>query len=167
MTLNDRFKPYIEHWRVLEPRERRIVAMGATVTLALLAYLLVWSPLSASLDRLRRIVPRDRGRLVVMRREMAMVHQIRLSAPKAAGGSLMSLIGRSATVAGLRQEIVRMQPSGRHAARVVFDRVDFNTLVAWLASLQQRGIHVRRASINRRRGPGEVSASLMLAEPHA
>ncbi len=32
--------------------------------------------------------------------------------------------------AGLRQEIVRMQPSGRHAARVVFDRVDFNTLVA-------------------------------------
>lgn len=166
MILSDRFESYLARWRTLEPRERRAVAGGVAITLILLAYVLIWAPLSADLTHLRHAVPRDRARLVVMRREAATVRRLRASAPKAAGTNLMTLIERTAVAGGVRSAIVRMQPSGRYGARIVFDHVDFNVLVLWLTNLQLQGIHVRRASIDRRTAAGEVSASLTLAEPH-
>ncbi|MHB1950566.1 MAG: type II secretion system protein M [Acidiferrobacteraceae bacterium] len=166
MSLRDQFEPYLARWQALEPRERRIVAVGLSVALILAAYAWIWSPLSTDLARLRRIVPRDRTELATMRREAATVRALRESAPRAAGGNLMTRIGRSATASGVRAAIVRMQPSGRYGARIVFDHVDFNALIAWLADLQLQGIHVRRAEIDRRAAQGEVSASLTLAEPH-
>ncbi len=166
MSSIDRFESYLARWRTLEARERRALTWGAAITLILFTYVLIWAPLSADLARLRRVVPRDHARLAVMRREAATVRRLRRIAPKVAGTNLMTLIERSAVAGGVRSAIVRMQPSGRYGARIVFDHVDFNVLIAWLAHLQLQGIHVRRASIDRRAAAGEVSASLTLAEPH-
>lgn len=142
-----------------------MLALVGSVAAVLLGYLLIWSPLTSSLDGLREAVPRDRARLIEMQHEAQTAEQLRRQAPRMSNGNLMSVLEQSATQAGVRQQIVRMEPSGPHDARVVFDHVDFNTLVGWLGNLQQQGIAVRRASIDRGEAAGQVSATLLLSEP--
>lgn len=164
MTLREQWVSYQARWRGLDPRERRVLAAGGLVAAVLLGYLLIWSPLSTSLHHLGQAVPRDRARLLEMRHEAQTVAQLRRQAPPTSHANLMSILEQSATQAALRQQIVRMEPSGAHGARVVFDHVDFNTLVGWLASLQLQGIAVRRAAIDHGQAPGQVSATLLLSE---
>jgi general secretion pathway protein M len=81
-----------------------------------------------------------------------------------ATGSVLTLIEVSANAAGIKEAMERVQPEGK-GARLWFDTIAFDTLVRWLAELEQRqGLVVSQLSVNAGAEPGMVSARV-LVEP--
>lgn len=159
-------EPWRARWEELAPRERRAVAIAASVFVLFLLYALVWSPMQSELARLRTGVPKTRAQLALMESQAREVAQLRARAPTATqSGNLLSTLEQSAVSQGLRQSITRIDPEGNNAAHVSFDTVGFNALLTWLNDLQGQGIRVDNATIQRRDAPGTVSVRLLLRAP--
>ncbi len=151
-------------WRSLQPRERLVLGIGSPLVAIMLAYGLLWLPLQRELTRLRVSVPQVRAQLEQMRSQAQEVVRLRAQTRDApSGGNLLTLLERSAQERGLRQYITRMEPEGQGAVRLGLDAVGFNTLIGWLAELQQQNsVHVDSASISARTESGMVDARLLL-----
>lgn len=155
---------YIEWWQRLDVRERRILIIGGVIVAALLFYALVWAPLQRDLVRLRASVPQDRAKLQLMRVQAAQIAQLRARAPASnrVGGNVLTALEQTANTRGIRRSIVRLEPEGAGGARVLMDEADFNQLLVWLSDLQEQGIRVEQASLQKKPTPGMVSARLLL-----
>jgi general secretion pathway protein M len=158
------FEPLRSRWHLLQPRERVILAGGAVVALFLLGYALIWAPLQRDLTRLRASVPQARLQLKSMQAQAQQIARLRNSKRvRTDSASLLTQLDRSAQQRGLRQYITRMEPEGQDAVRVALDRVSFNTLIAWLADVQQQsGVRLDTATITAHTDAGIVSARLLL-----
>ena len=156
-------QPAFAAWDGLSAQERKLVTALAAVIGAFLLYLILWAPMQRELTRLRASVPQDRAKLIVMRAQAVQAQQLRAKAPAGTrGGGLLSTIEQSAGTRGLRQSVARIEPEGQTGARVFFDEVSFNELVAWLADLQAQGIRVESATVQRRPAAGIVNARVLL-----
>ena len=60
-------------WVSRPERERRMMRAAGIVLLPILFYALIWAPLSSRVDRLARVVPRERAALVRMHAEAGLV----------------------------------------------------------------------------------------------
>lgn len=160
-------QPAFAVWDGLSAQERKLVTALAVIVGAFLLYLILWAPMQRELARLRVSVPQDRAKLIVMRAQAAQAQQLRAKQPAAGtrGGGLLSTIEQSAGTRGLRQSVARIEPEGETGARVFFDEVSFNELVAWLADLQSQGIRVESATVQRRPAAGIVNARVLLRAP--
>lgn len=151
-------------WRGLAARERAVLAVGAALAVALLFYALLWAPLQRDLARLRADVPEAQQRLQWMRAQESRVRQLRTDAPDAVPGEgLLSFVEQSAQAHEIREHIRRVDPEGSNAVRLAIDEVAFNSLLQWLANLQQRGgVRIVNASLEPLSSPGLVNARLLL-----
>ena len=87
------------------------------------------------------------------------------SAASASGESLLVLIDRTAREAGLGNSLRDQSPDQNKALRLRLEGVQFDAMVAWLASLQsQYGVSIEAAAVDGT-GPGIVNASLTLSRP--
>lgn len=159
-----RLEPVLVLWRGLQPRERLLVTTAAAFLLAVLVYTLAWSPLQSSLAQLRVSVPKEHEQLVWMRAQAAQVQRMRPRAPGArASGGLLSFIEQSAQAYGVKTGLKRVEPDGANGARVAFDSVPFDSLLRWLANLQQQGaVRVENATLEPLPAQGMVNARLVL-----
>lgn len=159
-------QPAFTAWDGLSAQERKLVSALAVAIGAFLFYLILWAPMQRELTRLRASVPQDRAKLIVMRAQAVQAQQLRAKQPAGTrGDGLLSAIEQSAGSRGLRQSVARIEPEGKTGARVFFDEVSFNELVAWLADLQTQGIRVESATVQRRPAAGIVNARVLLRAP--
>lgn len=160
-------QPAFVVWDGLTAQERKLVTALAIVIGLFLLYLMLWAPMQRELTRLRVAVPQDRAKLIVMRAQAVQARQLRAQLPSASRSSsgLLSTIEQTAGARGLRQSVARIEPEGQTGARVFFDEVSFNDLVAWLAELQTQGIRVESATLQRRPTAGIVNARILLRVP--
>ncbi|MDN5849182.1 MAG: type II secretion system protein M [Nitrococcus sp.] len=151
-------------WLGLAPRERRIVALGGIVVLAMLFYFLVWLPPQRGVDELRRLLEAQQDDLDYLQRAASEVmalqaNQTRAKAPEA----LYALVERSAGTAGLADAIQRIDPAGDGEVRVSLDQVAFDAMIRWLAGLRRDyGVVVDTATVRRGEQPGQVTVQLVL-----
>ena len=83
------------------------------------------------------------------------------------GESLVVLVDRTAREAGLGTALRDQSPDGSSGLRVRLEGAQFDTLVVWLASLQQQhGVSIEVANIDAA-GPGLVNATLGLKQAGA
>ncbi|WP_373187210.1 type II secretion system protein GspM [Halopseudomonas sp.] len=157
-------------WAGLAPRERVILIAGMAVLGLLIIWLLIVEPIVNQRAELRREVMQltadhtwmQQTALQVRRR--AGIQRDGQSATGVPGGSVLTLIEVSASAAGIKDAMERVQPEG-DGARLWFDAVAFDTLVRWLAELEQRqGLLVSQLSVDAGVEPGMVSARV-LVEP--
>jgi general secretion pathway protein M len=152
----------------LSPRERTLVyGAGALLALALL-YLVLVLPFQTSGKKLNARVQQKATDLAWMQAQAPAARQ---AAGVAQGGgngeSLVVLVDRTARDAGLGSALRDQSPDGNSGLRVRLEGASFDTLVAWLASLQQQhGVSIEIANIDAA-GPGLVNATLGLKQAGA
>lgn len=157
-------------WAGLAPRERIILLAGLAVLGLILIWLLVVEPVASQRADLRRDVMQltadhtwMQQAATEVRRRAGMQRDIQPGAAGAAG-SVLTLIEVSANAAGIKEAMERVQPEGE-GARLWFDAVAFDSLVRWLAELEQRqGLLVSQLAVDAGAEPGIVSARV-LVEP--
>jgi general secretion pathway protein M len=148
----------------LSERERNLVyAAGALVGVALV-YLVLVLPFQTSGKRMAARVAQKTADLAWMQ---ASAPQAMAAAGVAqaggSGDSLVVLVDRTAREAGLGTSLRDQSPDGNNGLRLRIEGASFDTLVTWLASLQQQyGVSIESATVGGAAAPGFVNATLSL-----
>lgn len=149
----------------LKERDRRMVLAGGVVVALLVLVGGILLPLHSS-------VAAARDRLETQRDDLAWMQQNAPEIQAAAGSfsgpvneSPIVLIDRTGRESGLSQALRGTQPSGNAGVRVELEAAPFDTLVTWLANLEQRhGVSIDSITVDRSARPGLVNASVTLTQ---
>jgi general secretion pathway protein M len=151
-------------WTALAPRERRTLALGGIALALILAYLLVWAPVTR-LHHKREVALADARALAVQLEKLAAEVQAHRggATPVATSQSLLALVDQTRKASSLTKPPSRLEPEGDSTVRIWMEDAPFDALVRWLGDLQTRyGVRVDAADIERQSGSGLVNARLTL-----
>lgn len=142
-----------EKLAILSSRERFVLLGGGLLTLCLILYALAWQPWQNELNRLRAQIPAKEETLAWMRAQAAQVEVLSARSKRGADQSglpLLTLIERSANQVEIREAITRMSPGEKEdQVRIWMDNADFDRWLRWLKTLDDSGIEVAEANIDR------------------
>ena len=156
-------------WNGLAMQERRVVAIGGTFALLLLAWAFAWHPLALKRTDLERDIGNQRNELAYVRAGAAQIEQQRATGTRAggqrAGKSLLALADTTARAGGLGDALKRVEPVGAKGAKVSFESARFDALAGWLEALaRDYGVEAIELSTDRAEGAGLVNARVTLQD---
>ncbi|MBW8191265.1 type II secretion system protein M [Neiella marina] len=132
----------IEKWHQLQQRERHLlIAMAAAIGI-LLFYLVVWQPMHDAVTRGEQRLSSQQNTLEWMRKSVSRVLLSRSATPRSTAkvsGSLSQRVNRSAR--DHKITLSRLQPQ-KDELSVRIDQAEFNSLLAWLQTLQRQRVEV-------------------------
>lgn len=145
-----------------EPGERPVILAVLAALVVVLAWTLVWKPIS---DWRNLEANRYQNAQQLWDFMQANEAAARTRGSQASGGgsqrSLMPVITRTANVQGLR--LNRIQPEADGAVSVVIQGQAFNTVLSWLSALlENNSVSVQRISVDAEGQPGIVNAQIRL-----
>jgi general secretion pathway protein M len=151
----------------LQQRERQMVAAATVLVVLTLFYLMVWEPVHNGLDEQRLQYDNQRATHLWMVQAAEEARQLKTTGSRNvirnSNQPVSLLVERSATTAGLKNSISKIETSGDKGARVMIDAASFDQMLLWLNTLrQQYGITVSSATIDRNETAGAVNARLTL-----
>ena len=146
----------------LSARDRRVLLWGGAAALVLLV--------AGGLSALSSAVTAAEARVERKRADLAWMQAVapRLQAMPAGRSDepLPLLVDRTARDAGLGGALSGVEPAAGGGLRVRFQDATFDTLVLWLARVQQeRGLVVESASVDGTENAGLVNANIVLRGP--
>ncbi|MGA2778534.1 MAG: type II secretion system protein GspM [Steroidobacteraceae bacterium] len=149
----------------LAERDRRVLLIGA-VTLAVLVLVLgVLLPLHSAVSNAVERTETRRGDLQWMRDHAQEVRDGAGQLRRDTGEAPVVLVDRVGHESGLGNSLRGTQPSGVTGVRVQLEAAPFDTLVQWLATLEQRyGLAIESITIDRTAQAGVVNASVTLSQ---
>ncbi|MBF0110344.1 MAG: type II secretion system protein M [Magnetococcales bacterium] len=157
---------WMDVWRGLGGRERRLVVIGGVALFVALFYAMVWSPFIEGLGHARQRVAAGveavtwmQGRATEAKRLLAALGGGETPIP---AGSLLSFVQESASKSGVGTALKGVEPTGNDQALVRFEQAHFHALVAWLIELHSRGVEPSSVTLEREQEPGKVRARLVL-----
>jgi general secretion pathway protein M len=147
----------------LQERERRVVLIGSVALAALILVGGILLPIESAVSSAEK-------RAATRREDLAWMHA---NAPELASGSAtlandtgeapVVVVDRVGREAGLGAALRGTQPSGT-GVRVQLEAAPFDTLVAWIATLEQRyGLSIDSITVDRAARPGVVNANITFA----
>jgi general secretion pathway protein M len=147
----------------LQERERRVVLIGSVALAALILVGGILLPIESAVSSAEK-------RAATRREDLAWMH---VNAPELASGSAtlandtgeapVVVVDRVGREAGLGAALRGTQPSGT-GVRVQLEAAPFDTLVAWIATLEQRyGLSIDSITVDRAARPGVVNANITFA----
>jgi general secretion pathway protein M len=150
-------------FKTLEHRERILVsAAGAMLAIALI-YFAILAPFHRAVDTRIARVDRKQQDLAWLRSVSPSLRAMVMSQPGVSGESLVVLLDRTARQSGIANAVTAQTPNGEHGMRVRLESASFDSMIVWLAGLQQQqGVNVESANIDRTEKAGIVNASLVL-----
>ncbi len=149
-------------WNARQPREQRILALGAVLVLLLLLWQLLIEPATEGRSRWQRTLPTLRSQLAHLRALAAERPTLPSTGATAASAAEFSRasIERSLKDKGLEVQNLTLSDSGVSAN---FNNVTFAALTEWLQQLPSSvPLRVSEARITARDIPGRVDAQLNL-----
>ncbi|MCE3285750.1 MAG: hypothetical protein K0R70_2006 [Steroidobacteraceae bacterium] len=151
----------------LSVRERNLVyGAGALAAIALL-YLVLVLPFTTTTSKMASRVEQKSADLAWMRSQAPHAMAAAGMTQSRSGESLVVVVDRTAREAGLGTALRDQSPSGNAGLRLRLEAAPFDTLVTWLANLQQQhGVGIEAATIDAA-GPGLVNATLSLTQAGA
>ena len=155
-------------WRDLQDRERLVLIIGAVALGLMLAYVLIWAPLSERREQLQNRVVERASTLNVVEQAADQVQALPAMETGFTGDdnstSLLTQVDETARLAGLAAAIRSIEPMEEGVVRMQLDGAGFDELMAWLEQIStQRGIRVTEARLSRSDAPGEVDGRLQLS----
>jgi general secretion pathway protein M len=147
----------------LQERERRVVLIGSVALAALILVGGILLPIESAVSSAEK-------RAATRREDLAWMH---VNAPELASGSAtlandtgeapVVVVDRVGREAGLGAALRGTQPSGT-GVRVQLEAAPFDTLVVWIATLEQRyGLSIESITVDRAARPGVVNANITFA----
>lgn len=151
-------------WQLRSPAERSILLVAGGVVLGLVAWVLVWQPLTRDTERLERRLVEQRASLAIARRQAdeiaALARNTVEPTPRDARADVESALARQ----GLKASAIERGDDQR--LRVTLDGVSFDVLATLLDGLQRDArLSVVDLTAAARVEPGQVRAEMMFALP--
>jgi general secretion pathway protein M len=148
----------------LQQREQRMVGIGAVVLGLLLLFGGLLLPLQSAVSNAVHRSESRREDLSWMRANASEVQSAGTLAAST-GEAPVVLVDRVGREAGLGAALRGTQPSG-NGVRVQLEGASFDTLVSWLATLDQRyGLAIEAITVDRAARPGVVNANITFTAP--
>jgi type II secretory pathway component PulM len=158
----------IQRWRLLQPRERRLVLVAVIVLSAAGLFLFAFEPAWNGRETLERRLPELRGQVAVVDRIVREARELE-SAPRAPVQTAQAVrlaIENSIDSAGLRSPLVRLQVNGA-LIDLEFRQASFSALIGWLdATLREQRLRVLDVSLTRESAGDRVSGRVLLEHAH-
>ena len=149
----------------LQQRERRTVAIGAAAVALLILVLGILMPLHSAVSNAVLRNETKREDLKWMQVNAPEVRAALNLLPADRGEAPMVLVDRVAREHGLADALRGTQP-GAAGVRVQLEGAPFDTMVAWLAALDERyGLAIDSITLDRTAKPGLVNASITFTQP--
>ncbi len=157
-------------WQGRQTRERRVLALGAALTVLMLLWALVWKPLVDHRVALSEGNQRLAADLALMR---ASADELRGRQPAGedagrnrAGRSLLALADAGIREIGLAGSLRRIEPAGEGRVRLRLEAVPFDPIAQWLERLaSEQGVRVAELSATRTEYAGQVDLQLLIEDP--
>jgi general secretion pathway protein M len=166
MNLRTWYDDRIGSWfAALSQREQRLVLVAAGLVCIALLYLVLVLPFQTLSAQRGARVEQKAADLAWMREVAPQVAAAAASGATgaASGESLVVLVDRTARQAGLGSALRDQSPNGPNSLRLRMESASFDSLVTWLAELQQRhGVAIEAANIDVGSAPGLVNASVTI-----
>jgi general secretion pathway protein M len=149
----------------LPERERRVVAIGAVALSLLILVGGILLPLQSAVSAAQRRAETRRADLAWMRVNAPEIQSGAGTLFKDTGEAPVVVVDRVSREAGLGSTLKGTQPSG-NGVRVQLEAAPFDTLITWLATLDQRyGFAIDAITVDRAARPGVVNANVTFAAP--
>jgi general secretion pathway protein M len=149
----------------LQERERRMVGIGAIVLGVLLLVGGLLLPLQSAVSSAVKRAAARREDLAWMRVNAPEIQGAGAALLNDTGEAPVVIVDRVGREAGLGGALRGTQPSG-NGVRVQLEAAPFDTLVSWLATLDQRyGLAIESITVDRAARPGVVNANITFAAP--
>jgi general secretion pathway protein M len=149
----------------LQQREQRTVAIGGITVAVLILVFAILMPLHSALSSAVRGNETKREDLAWMQVNAPEVRAAGSQLPPDRGEAPVVLVDRVAREHGLASALRGTQPNGS-GVRVQLEAAPFDTLVAWLAALDESyGLAVESITLDRTAKPGSVNASITFTPP--
>ena len=148
----------------LQQREQRVVAVGGVVLAVLILVLGILMPLQSALSAAARRNETKREDLAWMQLHAPEIRAAGNQLPADTGEAPVVLVDRVGREAGLGSALRGTQPNGT-GVRVQLEAASFDTLVAWLATLDERYVlGIESITVDRAARPGLVNASITFTQ---
>lgn len=149
----------------LQKREQRIVVAGALALAVLLLVGGVLLPLQSAVSTAVKRTETKREDLAWMRVNAPEIQTAGAAFSSDTGEAPVVLVDRVGREVGLGSALRGTQPSG-NGVRVQLEAAPFDTLISWLATLDQRyGLAIESITVDRAARPGVVNANITFAPP--
>jgi general secretion pathway protein M len=149
----------------LQQREQRVVTVGGVALAVLILVVGILMPLQSAVSS---AVKRNETKRLDLKWMQANAPEVRASGNQLAGDTgeaPVVLVDRVAREAGLANALRGTQPTGT-GVRVQLEAAPFDTLVTWLATLDERyGLAIESITVDRAARPGVVNASITFTQP--
>ena len=158
----------LQNWyHGLQQRERRMVLAAAGLILITLFYLAIWEPILKGVDEQAQQYQTQLDILDWMQNAAVEVRALKATgaARRQSNSSqpVSLLVEQSATAAGLKPYVIKLESTSDKGARVTIEAASFDQMLLWLSTLQtQYGITVSSANLDRDEKPGAVNARMTL-----
>ncbi len=158
----------IQHWyQGLQQRERQLVLAASAVIVITLLYLIIWEPIHTGVEVQTQ---KHHTQLEILDWMQTAATEVRtLQASGATKRRINSsqpvslLVEKSATTAGLKPFLTKLESTSDKGARVTIDDASFDQVLLWLSTLQtQYGISVSSANLDRADKAGAIKARMTL-----
>jgi general secretion pathway protein M len=151
----------------LSARERNLVYVAGGLLAIAAVYLVLVMPFQVSGKKMAARVEQKTADLAWMQASAPQAMAAAGIAQASGGESLVVLVARTAREAGLGDALRDQSPDGNAGLRLRVEAASFDTLMTWLASLQQQhGVTIDSATIDAA-APGLVNATLSLKQAGA
>jgi general secretion pathway protein M len=148
----------------LEERERRFVIVGAIGVSLLILIVGILMPLQAAVSTAVARSETKRQDLAWMQANAPAVRAAG-ALPSDTGEAPVVMVDRIGRELGLASSLRGTQPNGT-GVRVQLEAAPFDTLITWLATLEQReGLAIESITVDRAARPGVVNASVTFTQP--
>jgi general secretion pathway protein M len=149
----------------LQEREQRMVSIGGVVVALLILVLGILMPLQSAVSNAARRNAAKREDLAWMQVNAPEIRASANQLPADTGEAPVVLVDRVGREAGLASALRGTQPNG-NGVRVQLEAAPFDTLVTWLATLDERyGFSIETITVDRAARPGVVNASITFTQP--
>jgi general secretion pathway protein M len=149
----------------LQAREQRMVAIGGIALAILILFGAILLPLQSAVSGADSRNETKRADLAWMRANVAEVQASGDAiVPADSADPPVVVVDKVGRAAGLTDALRGTQPNGT-GVRVQLEGAPFDTVVSWLATLDQRyGLGVESITVDRTLKPGLINASITLAQ---
>jgi general secretion pathway protein M len=148
----------------LQQREQRVVAIGGVVVAVLILVLGILLPLQSAVSSAVKRNQVEREDLAWMQVNAPEIRAAGNQLPADTGEAPVVLVDRVGREAGLASALRGTQPNG-NGVRVQLEAAPFDTLINWLATLDERyGFAIESITVDRAARPGVVNASITFTQ---
>ena len=130
----------IARWRAFSTKEQSFLTALLLIVLCLIFYAFLWLPIQHGRERLTRVIPEKKTKLLIMRSQAADVERLRgqFENIRNHSGGLKAAIAVSAQLNGLKLSATTAQNNDERNLKVTLSQVSFDAWLKWVESLQSQ-----------------------------